>query len=148
MLSLDAIKEAIADVLGLGGEDWSNAVGDAAAEVLFRLSATFPAVVVEGWWRGERRRRAEQEFAGCIEIFCHCPAAMAAERMRERLGTARHAIHRDVLNPTIIDGASALADAVEPLGVGSFLISVDTSTPLDGTGLCESVHRAFNAGPE
>jgi hypothetical protein len=32
VLSLDPIKEALADVLGLGGEDWSNQVGDAAAE--------------------------------------------------------------------------------------------------------------------
>ena len=28
VLSLDPIKEALADVLGLGGEDWSNQVGD------------------------------------------------------------------------------------------------------------------------
>ena len=39
VLSLDPIKEALADVLGLGGEDWSNQVGDAAAEVVFRLAA-------------------------------------------------------------------------------------------------------------
>jgi predicted kinase len=39
VLSLDPIKEALADVLGLGGEDWSNQVGDAAAEVVFRLGS-------------------------------------------------------------------------------------------------------------
>jgi len=39
VLSLDPVKEALADVLGLGGEDWSNQVGDAAAEVVFRLAA-------------------------------------------------------------------------------------------------------------
>jgi len=33
VLSLDPVKEALADVLGLGDEDWSNRVGDAAAEV-------------------------------------------------------------------------------------------------------------------
>ena len=38
VLSLDPIKEALADVLGLGDEDWSNRVGDAAAEVVFRLA--------------------------------------------------------------------------------------------------------------
>jgi hypothetical protein len=42
VLSLDPIKEALADVLGLGDEDWSNRVGDAAAEVVFRLAAGFP----------------------------------------------------------------------------------------------------------
>jgi hypothetical protein len=40
LLSLDPIKGALADVLGLGGEDWSKQVGDAAAEVVFRLAAT------------------------------------------------------------------------------------------------------------
>ena len=48
VLSLDPIKEALADVLGLGDEDWSNRVGDAAAEVVFRLAAQFPE-------RGRRR---------------------------------------------------------------------------------------------
>lgn len=33
VLSLDPVKEALADVLGLGGEDWSNQVGDAAAAI-------------------------------------------------------------------------------------------------------------------
>ena len=63
LLSLDTIKEALADVLGLADQDWSNRVGDAAAEVVFRLSAQFPDVVAEGWWRGPRRERALREFA-------------------------------------------------------------------------------------
>ena len=52
MLSLDPVKEALADVLGLGGEDWSDRVGDAAAEVIFRQAGEFPDAVAEGWWRG------------------------------------------------------------------------------------------------
>jgi hypothetical protein len=47
VLSLDPIKEALADVLGPGGEDWSNQVGDAAAEVVFRLAAAFPDAVAK-----------------------------------------------------------------------------------------------------
>jgi predicted kinase len=38
-LSLDAIKEALGDVLGVGDEGWSDRPGDAAAEVLFRQAA-------------------------------------------------------------------------------------------------------------
>ena len=52
MLSLDPIKEALADVLGLGGEDWSNQVGDAAAEVVFRLAAAFPDAVARAGGAG------------------------------------------------------------------------------------------------
>lgn len=36
LLSLDPVKEALADVLGAGDQDWSNRVGDAAAEVFCR----------------------------------------------------------------------------------------------------------------
>jgi AAA domain-containing protein len=42
LISLDPVKEALADVLGLGDENWSDRMGDAAAEVVFRLSARFP----------------------------------------------------------------------------------------------------------
>jgi len=73
VLALDAIKEALADVLGLGGEDWSNQLGDTAAELVFRLSAQFPAAVAEGWWRGaggsERSRSSPAQWrcsAGAI----------------------------------------------------------------------------------
>ena len=54
VLSLDPVKEALADVLGLGDEAWSNRVGDAAAEVVFRLASAFPDAIAEGWWRGAR----------------------------------------------------------------------------------------------
>jgi predicted kinase len=128
VLSLDPIKEALADVLGLGDEDWSNRVGDAAAEVVFRLAADFPDAVAEGWWRGARRDRAVAEFAGAIEIFCHCDPELAAARAAARIGAGRHPIHRDVINP---DGAgpahiASLAATVTPLRLGGPLISVDT----------------------
>ncbi len=126
LLSLDPIKETLADVLGLGSEDWSNRLGDAAAEVIFRLSAQFPAAVAEGWWRGDRRERALGEFAGAIEVFCYCDPQLAVSRMRARLGVARHPIHRDVINPAIIERAASLAASVVPLVLGAALVKVDT----------------------
>ena len=129
VLSLDAIKEALADVLGLGGEDWSNRVGDAAAEVVFRLAAGFPDAIAEGWWRGARRDRAVAEFAGAVEVFCHCDPELAGSRAAARHGAGRHPIHRDVINPAGV-GAPAhiasLAATVTPLGLGGPLVDVDT----------------------
>ncbi len=125
MLALDPIKEALADALGLGEEDWSDRVGDAVAEVVFRLSARFPQVVAEGWWRGARRNRALGEFAGALEVFCYCDPQLAASRMRSRLGAGRHPIHRDVISPSILGQAAA----VIPLGLGAALIQVDTGQP-------------------
>jgi predicted kinase len=127
LLSLDPIKEALADVLGLGDQDWSNRLGDAAAEVLFRLSAQFPDAVAEGWWRGARRERAVREFTDAIEVFCHCDPRLAASRMRARHGAGRHPIHRDVINPTLLEEAAERAATVLPLGLGGPLITVDTA---------------------
>jgi gluconate kinase len=129
LLSLDTIKESLADALGLGDEDWSDRVGDAAGEVIFRLCGQFPDAVAEGWWRRERRDRALIEFAGAVEVFCHCDAQVAARRMRDRHGTGRHPIHRDVINPSLIDQAAALAPTVTPLGLGAALVMVDTGEP-------------------
>jgi predicted kinase len=132
VLSLDPIKEALADVLGLGDEDWSNRVGDAAAEVVFRLAADFPDAVAEGWWRGARRDRAIAEFAGAVEVFCHCDPELAAERSRARREGVRHPIHRDVINPAGVGSAAhtaSLAATVTPLRLGGPLIEVDTGRP-------------------
>jgi predicted kinase len=127
-LSLDAVKESLADVLGLGDEAWSDRLGDAAAEVVFRLCPRQPLAVVEGWWRGARRERAIEEFAGALEVFCHCDPELAVERMRARHTTGRHPIHRDMINPGILGGAGRAAATVTPLGLGG-LVTVDTGRP-------------------
>jgi hypothetical protein len=108
VLSLDPIKEALADVLGLGGEDWSNQVGDAAAEVVFRLAA-FPDAVTE--------------------VFCHCDPRLALDRAKARIGHGRHPIHRDVINAAMAGRPAELAATVTPLRLGAGLIEVDTGAP-------------------
>jgi predicted kinase len=131
LLSLDCIKEALADVLGLGDELWSDRVGDAAAEVVFRLARSFPGAVAEGWWRRDRRARAHEEFQGCTEVFCRCDPAVAQQRATARLRQERHPIHRDVINPTIVEGLAAAVGDVEPLRLGGELIEVDTTNTYD-----------------
>lgn len=132
VLSLDLIKEALADVLGLGDEDWSNRVGDAAAEVVFRLAADFPDAVAEGWWRGARRDRAVAEFAGAVEVFCYSDPDLAAARSIARHEAGRHRIHRDMINPAGVGSAAyiaSLAATVTPLRLGGPLVEVDTGRP-------------------
>jgi predicted kinase len=129
LLSLDPVKELLADVLGLGDEDWSNRLGDAAAEIIFRQSADFPDAVAEGWWRGARRDRARAVFGGAIEVFCRCEPELALRRMRGRHGVSRHPIHRDVINPAMLDRASELAATVTPLGLAAALVTADTGQP-------------------
>jgi predicted kinase len=130
LLPLDPLKETLADVLGLGDglgdEHWSDRLGDAAAALIFRLTAQFPDTVAEGWWRGQRRELALAAFTGAVEVFCRCPPELAARRMRDRHGVSRHPIHRDVMNPAVADRAFELAQTVTPLRLGAALIEVDT----------------------
>lgn len=126
LLSLDPMKEAIADVLGLGDEDWSDRVGDAAAEIVFRQSHVFPHAVAEGWWRGRRRERALREFAGALEVFCTADPDEVRTRIVVRHQRERHPIHRDVMNPALIERAVDVTRTVTPLGLGAALVTVDT----------------------
>lgn len=147
VLSLDPIKEALADALGLGDEDWSNRLGDAAAEVVFRLAADFPDAVAEGWWRGARRERAVAEFAGAVEVFCHADPSLAAERALARRKVGRHPIHRDMINPAEVGSAAniaSLAAAVTPLRLGGPLIEVDTGRPGAGASAVAAVRAAIS----
>jgi predicted kinase len=144
LVTHDGIKEALGDALGLGDEAWSDRIGDAAAEVLFQLVPSFPEVIVEGWWRRARRDRAIECFAGWPEVFCHCGPELAGERMRARHAADRHPIHRDVINPAMIDGAATHAATATPLGLGGRLVEVDTTEPPSPAHLDEVV-RALGA---
>jgi predicted kinase len=139
LLSVDIVKECLADVLGLGDEAWSNSLGDAAAATVFRLARDCPGAVVEGWWRRERRDRAIVEFAGAVEVFCHCEPLLAGQRLAERLADDRHPIHRDVINPSIVAGVSDSARTTRPLGLGGLLIHVDTAEPVNPTELVRAI---------
>ena len=143
LLSLDVVKEALADVLGLGDEGWSDRLGDAAAEVVFRLARSFPGAVAEGWWRRDRRLRAEQEFAGCAQVFCSCRPALAVERARARLHDARHPIHRDVSNPALLDELAAIVEDVRPLELDGPVFEVDTGAPVDAADLVDRVRAVL-----
>ena len=147
VLSLDPVKEALADVLGLGGQDWSNRLGDAAAEVVFRLAPAFPDAVAEGWWRGARRDRALAEFAGAVEVFCHCDPQLAGDRLAARIGHGRHPIHRDVIDPALAGRLARLAAEVTPLGLGAALVGVDTGTPGASDRAVAAVRAAFQVPP-
>ncbi|MGO9754158.1 MAG: AAA family ATPase [Solirubrobacteraceae bacterium] len=142
LLRLDAVKERLADVLGCRDEAWSFLIGDAAAEVVFGLSASFPNAVVEGWWRGDRRRRAETEFTGYVQIFCHCARSLVEQRMRARLVAGRHKIHRDSLRPDAVNEIGALVEAVRPLALSHTVIIVDTNTPISWGSLFAQVRAA------
>jgi len=142
LFSLDTVKEALADSLGLGDEAWSDRLGDAAAAVIFTLAEANPWAILEGWWRRERRERVIERFPGAVEVFCHCHGTLAQDRMRARHQAGRHPIHRDVINPAILDRVAELTDTVTPLGLGASLLELDTNADLDRWALVAWVRRA------
>ena len=144
LLSLDTVKEALGDSLGLGDEAWSDQLGDAAAEVIFTLAKAQPPAILEGWWRRERRDRVIKEFPGAMEVFCRCDGQLAEDRMRRRRAARRHPIHRDVINPTILDGFAEFSETVTPLDLGGLLIEVDTTEDVDVRALVARVHEALS----
>lgn len=143
--SLDEVKEALGDSLGTGDEGWSDRLGDAAAEVVFRLAETQSPAVLEGWWRRERRERVIERFAGALEVFCRCEGQVAERRMRRRHEAWRHPVHRDVINPGILDGHAQLSESVEPLRLGPHLIEVDTTSEVSLEMMIEEVRAALGA---
>jgi predicted kinase len=144
VLSLDVIKETMADSLGLGDEAWSDALGDAAAEVVFRLAGTVPASISEGWWRRERRPRAIKVFQGRLEVFCTCAPERAVAGATARIGEVRHAIHRDVINPLALETLAEAVATTLPLDLGGGLVQIDTTKDLDAAHLLAQVRRLVN----
>jgi predicted kinase len=128
LISKDTIKEALADVLGLGDDAWSQRLGAASFEVLYALAATAPAAVLETSWHPDRcAPRLRRLGKPVVEVLCHCPADVMAHRLRQRAATDRHPIHREMITPALIDALHATYVPAPPVGLGP-LLRVDTTT--------------------
>jgi predicted kinase len=133
LISKDTIKEALADVLGLGDDAWSQRLGAASFEVLYALAAAAPAAVLEtSWHRNRCTPRLRRLGKPIFEVFCHCPAPVKADRLRLRAATDRHPIHREVITPGLL-GRVPYAPS-RPLGIGPVL-KVDTTGDVDIAGI-------------
>jgi predicted kinase len=129
LLGKDRIKETLHDALGAPEADlaWSRRLGGAAMELLWALAADAPAVVLEANFRphSEYERAKIAALGGrLVEVYCSCPAEVAADRYARRAG-ASHPVHvvRE-LSPEF------LAEFDRPVGLGE-LVVVDTTAPVD-----------------
>jgi predicted kinase len=129
LISKDTIKEALADALGLGDDAWSQRLGGASFEVLYALAATAPAAVLETSWHRKRcAPRLRRLGKPVVEVFCHCPADVVAQRLRTRAAADRHPIHREMITPAMVDRLRFVR--TRPVGLGPVL-RVDTTTDVD-----------------
>jgi len=145
LFAKDTIKETLHDVLGAPGPvglAWSARLGAAAMELLWRLAADSPACVLEANFLPghERQRQMLEKLSAAgrlIEVYCCCPAEVAARRFAERdLTSARHRVHVNNMPPDV------RALYLGPLGMGP-VVTVDTTTFVDVPKVAELVSRAL-----
>lgn len=141
LVSKDAIKEAVADVVNGAAP---SALGAAAMEMAWSLTASFPGLVVlESWWFKPRDISfVEVGITRCgqpavVEVWCDVPSDVARHRVATR---QRHSIHNDMLR--LADSWARWTREAEPLAIGRVL-PVPTDRPVDIAGLARAVADAF-----
>lgn len=137
-LALDTVKEPFFDHLGTGDRAWNRALGRAASQAIWSLVAGWPEAltpIVDAWFGFEPLETLEGHFqtagiARTIEIWCHAPAEVIAERYAARLGE-RHSGHPGA---EYVPELPALSARARPLGRGP-LLEVDTSKDVDSAAV-------------
>ncbi len=121
--------------------EWSRRLGATAMELLWALAADAPAVVLEANFRRQPYPLGRIRALGgrVAEVYCDCPAAVAASRFAGRAGSGRHPVH---VNPTVT--LAELAEYDRPLGIGE-LITVDTTIGVDVPAVAALVRAALAA---
>jgi predicted kinase len=144
LVSKDVIKESLFDTLGHVADDElasSRQLGGAAMELLWRLAAQCPAVVLEANFRSQsayERKRVLELTSRPVEVYCRVPPAVAAERYAKRGATDDH--HPVHVARTI--SADLLAEFQRPFGLGP-VIEVDTTGPVDIEAVAAAVRAAL-----
>jgi glucokinase len=148
LLALDSIKEPFFDHLGLGDREYNRKLGRASYQALWSVAQQAPdavTFVIDAWFGFQPREVLEEFLAKAnvsrpIEIWCHAPSALIAERFRCRLDS-RHAGHP---GESYIPELIALADRASPMGLGP-KYDVDTSTAVDHDKLLNWIGDQLNS---
>jgi predicted kinase len=147
LITKDTIKETLHEALGaLGAPEpdraWSRRLGGAAMELLWRLAADAPAVVIEANFRPysayERDKLTGLTGLGgrAVEVHCRCQAEVAVARYNARVS---HPVH--VLKTLPLE---AMAEYDRPVGIGR-LVTVDTTRPVDVADVAGRVRACLAA---
>ncbi len=144
LLAKDVIKEALFDALGHTCEDElasSRRLGATSMELLWRLAAECPEVVLEANFRSAsayERKRVQALGPAPVEVHCRVAPEIAAQRYDERGARSDH--HPVHVLRTI--SPSALAEFQEPFALGP-VIEVDTTSPVDVGAVADAVREAL-----
>lgn len=135
LLTKDGIKETLHDAFGAPVPDlaWSRRLGAAAMELLWKLAADAPAVLIEANFRpySEYQRAKLSDLAAHpVEVHCACPPELALKRYNARV---THPVH--VITTLQIE---AMAEYDRPVGIGA-LVTADTTFTVDVSAVAEAV---------
>ncbi|MDR3375905.1 MAG: AAA family ATPase [Ancalomicrobiaceae bacterium] len=148
ILTLDTVKEAFFDHLGVGDRDYSRLLGRASYQAIFATIAGFPdglGAIIDAWHKfvplevleGHLKRAAARPV---IEVWCHAPPEIVAERYRAR------AAFRSKGHPpaSYADELAVLAARATPLGIAP-IIDVTTDRDVDETALIADLEKHLSA---
>lgn len=130
LITLDTLKEAMFDELGVGDRDYNRMLSRTCKKIIWAMISEFPddAIVIVDAWFGRAPHDAvihSIEASGVsqfVEIWCHAPGAILKERYIARVGE-RHPGHPGV---EYGDELEQIASEVAPMCIGPSY-SVDTS---------------------
>lgn len=145
LIDKDAILEALFDSVGCNDTTERTRLSRASDEVLYALAATSVTPVLVNWWdRDSAPERLRQIATSVVEVFCECPAHVAAARSTSRV---RHPGHRDGhRNASEVKRSfdDLPAAARQPLGLGK-VVRIDTGGALAADLLVQHVRSALDA---
>ncbi|MGX7875021.1 ROK family protein [Mesorhizobium sp. ORM6] len=134
LLALDTIKNPFLETLGGGDRVFNRTLGRASYQAIWSVVGEAPAgttVIVDAWFGFQPHELLEDHLrkAGVeqtIEIWCHAPGEVLAERYGARLDQRPAGHPGAAYIPELIE----LAKRAEPLRRGP-LFDVDTTRPID-----------------
>lgn len=144
MLDKDEILEALFDARGTGDRAWRRHLSRRADEIFREKALHTTSAVLTSWWRHPRSGAESgtpldwlSMLPGLrIELYCRCPAPLAAERF---LARRRHPGHLDELKTSDeILSSFEQQSALGPLGVGR-LIEINTQSEVSISPLLEQI---------
>jgi glucokinase len=144
VFTLDTVKEAFFDHLGVGDRDYNRLLGKASYQAIFATIAGFPdglGAIVDAWHKFQPLEvlAAHLKLASAgpvIEVWCHAPPSVVAERYRAR-SAIRHKGHPPA---SYAEELARLAEQATPLGLGE-PIDVATDCVLDEDALLAIIQQ-------
>lgn len=122
LLSLDVIKEAMFEELGIGDRDYNRKLGHTCKRIIWSILADFPKdalVIIDAWFGMPPHDEIIQSLSGAqistiLEIWCHAPGSLLKSRYVDRVGN-RHKGHP---GKEYGDELIKIAKIAEPMRIG------------------------------